>query len=201
MKIVFFIKKLMSSPWDDAQCLSSNAWPGSGPGWCLSPCSALWSAESRPWPCWSRSCAPARCPTRSSSPPQSGSLPHVRTQTESPDYKHPGREVKWFCSHTNWLSKHICTYLQKWMSVNFELIREDMCGHTWILWTVRSKEGSLAPIKFCKNYIFDRLFKWTKETIPNQIEQMLPVMSSDVYNPFSFIWLFNNIWPPCEPSQ
>ena len=83
----------MRSPLDDEPCVAVSVWPGSGPGGCRSPCSSRWSSGRFPGTCWSRSCSPTHCPSRSSSPPGSDSLTFLRTQTESPGYKHPGRRV------------------------------------------------------------------------------------------------------------
>ena len=83
----------MRSPLDDESCVAVSVWPGSGPGGCRSPCSSRWSSGRFPGTCWSRSCSPTHCPSRSSFPPDSDSLTFLRTQTESPGYKHPGRRV------------------------------------------------------------------------------------------------------------
>ena len=84
---------VMRSPLDDEPCLAVSVWPGSGPGGCRSPCSSRLSSGKFPGTCWSRSCSPTHCPSRSSSPPGSDSPTFLRTQTESPGYKHPGRRV------------------------------------------------------------------------------------------------------------
>ena len=114
----------MRSPLDDEPCLAVGVWPGSGPGGCRSPCSSRWSSERFPGTCWSRSGSPTHCPSRSSFPPGSDSLAFLKTQTESPGYKHPGRRVAQLIKESHiygffklMLNAYVLNWLAKCMSV------------------------------------------------------------------------------------